>query len=210
VPSALAASGPQWASFVVAGVALVITLTRWYVDEYRRPRLSLEFAPEEDRHQDVVPLEKPAFDPSLRKIIWYRVRVSNSQRSRTAQDAQLLVRTISARDGRLGLDMRPLPWSGAYLTEESRERALSINLPPGVARHVDLVVWHMAEDGSTNAEIAVRPPPTAHGHMLIDSERVDLELWATAADAKSVRYLCSIEFKDGSITIGAVSRATRR
>jgi hypothetical protein len=56
MPGPLATSGAAWASFVVAGAALMITLTRWYIDEYRRPRLSLEFAPEEDRYQDVVPL----------------------------------------------------------------------------------------------------------------------------------------------------------
>jgi hypothetical protein len=189
------------ASLGLAALALIITLLRWWWEEIHVPKLSLSYG-EEHESQNVIEVQKPPHAPEAEWVKWYRLSVTNGDRRRTAQQAQVLV-FREATEKTLGLDARPLLWSGAYVSsdEEDRTRELSTNVPPGVTRHVDLIRVIKRKGESACAEIAIAPRPSGGGHLLRPGETATLDVWATAVDAPSTGYQTVVHFNDGELSI---------
>ncbi|WP_210492868.1 hypothetical protein [Patulibacter sp. SYSU D01012] len=127
---------------------------------------------------------------------WLRLRVYNAPGRDTAENVQVLVTSYRASN-RLGLDPRPLVWSGlaerdVKADEVSKPPITAIDLPSDVYRHVDLIRIDGATDEVTG-RLCVYPRPRAKADDLSD-RAVHVTFAVTAKNIDALHYEATIEF----------------
>jgi hypothetical protein len=191
---------------VRAWLAVVATLSAVFLALYlnlirerlQRPRLTLDFepSPAHDAPLDLITHPEPA------PAHWIRLRVSNAPGRRSAEDVQVLVTRIQPRAspglGKLPLDTRPLRWTGLY-DESSNTAITEIALPPGLARHIDLLALREPDgegikEGRQASALVQVWPSTQGPRSWISAGTYDLELAVVARDTNTRRYRAEIEF----------------
>jgi hypothetical protein len=165
-------------TFLAILVALYVGAGRAWM---RRPRLSLEFDPEDHTDARVVGMSNG------RLGAFARLRVENQGKT-TAEDVELLVWNTTGPDGSAGrvADM-------ALFVSRSRPFTTRVNVAPGAARHIDFV--HHVE-GSELMVIDVLPAPADKGHKLPPGQ-YRAEIVLTARNAQASRYQVPFEWDGG-------------
>lgn len=204
--------------WVVAGAAVVAALgtlsavlVALYRDTWRewrsRPLLSLHLDPiwtESNRDLFWQQGQYPAH--------WLRPRVKNEKGRRSAEDVEVLVTAFYALGGeeeawQPPLDTHPLRWSA---TQDPR-----VQIPPGVSRHVDLLMFP-APAVSDGAGGALNAPPeealrttgvlcvnqdgasadsgSAVSDRVFENHHYRIELVVVARDIDSRAYVMEVEF----------------
>lgn len=139
-----------------------------------------------------------------------RLRVSNAPGCDSAENVQVIVSAF--RSDVLGLDERPLEWSGQHRTK--KRAVTSIDIPPGLSRHVDLLQVKPTPDlpapatampsgdsgpaattAKTVAHLCVYPPPWGGAHIVHPGDP-DIKVILTASNANAVRYSMTLRFND--------------
>jgi hypothetical protein len=115
--------------FVAAAVALYLAQAAERRQRRQRPDLRLLY---EHTQSDDLAL---AF--GRHEAHWVRLRVANRWGKRTAEDVEVLVVDVRPRDGKGSLNGWVLQWSNARGADGQPLTRQTI--PPGVARHIDLV-----------------------------------------------------------------------
>lgn len=127
-----------WASLFSGLVALTLGLAAYFGGLWRRPKLTV------------------AFDEGPEGVVraasgqrWVRLHVQNAKRSRTAEDVEVLATGLVDEHGEsiAPLSGRSLGWTHFSSTEGFDPPRTRINIPPGVARPIDLLVYD-AENGT--------------------------------------------------------------
>lgn len=168
---------------------------RWW----RSPLLTIQYQDKQgEPHWDHVLLGSESF--------FLRLRVSNAAGCDAAADVQVIVSGF--RSDLLGLDERPLEWSG----QRRKRPVTSTAIPPGVSRHVDLLqIKPVAKtiskpdpkstakqtpdsDLQSVAHVCVYPPPWGGAHMFRPGDH-DIRLTVTASNADATRYSMTVRFK---------------
>lgn len=204
--------------WIVAGAAVVAAfgtlsavLVALYRDTWRerrsRPLLSLHLDPiwtESNRDLFWQQGQSPA--------LWLRPRVGNENGRRSAEDVEVLVTAFLALGGdeeawQPPLDIYPLRWSA---TQDSR-----VQIPPGVSRHVDLLMFPAPTVSDGQGGFLTAPPedelqttgflcvrqegPSAHSgsavsDQVFENHRYRIELAVVARDIDSRAYALEVEF----------------
>lgn len=141
----LRSAGP----FVAAAVALYIAFRSERRLRREQPELRLLY--EHDNSDDFQAAVGPMSAPSH----WVRLRVANRWGKRTAEDVEVLLVDVRSRGDRPSLNGFALRWSNAFVAGSPTTRQ---TIPPGVARHVDLVSMARPVDGGWSDE-----PPIVDG-----------------------------------------------
>jgi hypothetical protein len=205
----LLVAGTLGAVVVALGVAFYGRLRAWR----ERPKLSLSFDPSAGSETlDLVSVGTlVSGNPPISH--WARIRIENGRGRRSAQDVEVLVTRFRRCDEAAWvqppLDTRPLRWSNSTLSES--DGGLSrVTIPPGVARHCDLValappllVHDYEGSGSGDldrgefgaiATLQIDPAPTDRRHW-IATGAYELELAICARDVNARFYSTTIEFR---------------
>lgn len=176
---------------VVAAVGIAV----WGVHRERRQRPSLTLAFDTS-------LQPPDFMAGMWSgdgVDWYeshwvRLRVQNAAGRKSADDVEVLLREVQSLDEAADvrtLDVCPLRWSS---TQGPADGALTrITIPPGLARHVDLLAIDGSGAGSAAeptepvAALQVWPRPTDNRHLL-PAGRYVLHLAVVARDTDATFF----------------------
>lgn len=185
---------------------------------WRSPMLSLEYdAKRNGPHWDRININDEAF--------FLRLRVRNARGCDAAEDVQVLV--AAYHGGNLGLEGRPLEWSGQR--ERGGTPVTTLRVPPGLQRHVDLLkvtprqsLEGQADDDDTaqaggcsltsDARLCVHPKPWGAGHRVPVTGDHDVVLTVTAANANAISYKTTLSH-DGALSadlLGEPKRVERR
>jgi hypothetical protein len=192
----VAAFGTVLASFVAVGIALWARRR----DDRQRPELSLVYDGGEG--DDFM----AGFRAGNREQHLVRLRVANRWGKRSAEDVEVLVAKVVQSDREAGaVNGYSFVWSNQL---DGEGRPLSrITIPPGVARHFDLLALvepnppdggysgEVAEPGEypASVELALRPKPADRRHML-GAGIYTLILALTGRDTDAVHYAVDVTF----------------
>jgi hypothetical protein len=204
----LAAETVEWmtAAGTVGAVVVAVGLQGWqsFRARRRRPSLSLSFDNERDRVD--VPPQRPASpmqQPDFYVSHWVRPQVRNDRGRNSGEDVEvILVRVRAQSDGsvpsRAVADERLLEGSRLKWSEV---KAATVSLPPGVARHFDLVhVDNMIVEadgddleGRSPIRFDVHPVPAAKYYRAF-KQRYEVTVAVTARDTDAILYSTVIEY----------------
>ncbi len=154
--------------FFAGVVAIVIAGWQAIRERVRRPSLSLAFDPD-DPYDYMAGVGTTARQESH----WVRLRVQNARGKRSAEDVEVLVVEVSGgRNGGPPLAGSPVIWSNM---RAGGEHVTRLTVPPGIARHVDLL--GLVEPPYDEVNI----PAPVEGHT---QTTVQLQIWPLPADGR--------------------------
>jgi hypothetical protein len=200
----------HWIDYIAAFGTVAASMTALAIafwarsrEDRQRPVLRLEY---DDGKGDDLIVGFVAIDHEQH---WLRMRVINEWGRRSADDVEVLVVRLvrkGSSDGR-SINGYSLPWSNQ--SDAASGERTRITIPPGVARHFDLLsivepetpngggVWirGTAPPGEVNApaELAIRPTPLDGRHRL-GAGTYTIILAVTARDTDAVYYAIDISF----------------
>lgn len=180
------------APFSAAAAALFIALRTESRERRRQPRLQLLFDPESDDFEVAV-------GPEGSRSHWVRLRVANQRGRRTAEDVEIIV--VDVRPRRHGsLNGFTLLWSNLPESLPSTPLPLASRqtIPPGVARHVDLLRAPPPRLGFVTGEpdllwLQAQPVREDDRHAVLGGT-THVRLAVAARDADASYYDVTIEF----------------
>jgi hypothetical protein len=181
-------------TFSAAVVALYIALRAESRESRRQPRLRLLFDADTDDFEVAVGSPTPTH--------WIRLRVSNQTGRRSAEDVEVIIVDVLPRR-EASLSGFTLLWSNLPESLPSGPPVLASRqtIPPGVARHVDILCMpapspERAEDPPCSLWIQAQPAREDSRHEVLEGTTHVL-LAVAARDTDAVYYDVTIEF-DGS------------
>lgn len=185
-------------AILAVGVSVYVGVLR---DRFRRPKLSLSFAPlkTDSSSTDEIVVEDPT---GTVEAAYVRLKVVTAKRRRAAEGVEVMVlsaRGLVARPGHAPiLGFSTIPIDGMLLRWSNTDPTQSITrlvIPSGIYRHVDLLRVDRAPSGiGTETQIEVRPEPGNRRHVVDAFAKFELQLAVTAANADARRYRLEIEF----------------
>jgi hypothetical protein len=204
----LAAETAEWltAAGTLGAVVVAVGLQGWqsWRSRRRRPSLSLSFDNERDRVD--VPPQRPASPeqkPDFYCSHWVRPQVRNERGRNSAEDVEVILVSVRAEPD--GPESSP-PVADERLLEGSALKwsevdSAKVSLPPGVARHFDLVhVDNMIVEadgddleGRSPIRFDVHPVPAAKYYRAF-KQRYKVTVALTARDTDAILYSTVIEY----------------
>ncbi|MBN8869086.1 MAG: hypothetical protein J0H66_04305 [Solirubrobacterales bacterium] len=197
-------------SLLIAAAALSITIWRWWVE---RPSLRLEqerfylrddcLIETADKHDGIA--VQNADGSGCTQYI--RARACNDSRGGTARSTQVLA-YIPATTGHPGLDVRSLRWGSAEVGEGA-EPVDSLDIPPGVQRHIDIIECSVPESDPSRAQVRVAREPSGEGHVLGEGTTC-IQLIAACEGRGSSGYELEVEFDGRSVKVKSLRKKKGR
>jgi hypothetical protein len=174
------ATAPGWVSYTTAGVAvLAFVLGGWRLWA-ELPRLTV-------RQDEIV------VGQSGEKRQYIRAQVCNNSYFGTVRGTEVLAHVKPITGRRPGLDIRPLSWVSA---ESGSACETKLDIPPSVARHIDIVVCEPVRPagGERHAAIPVARTPRADGHLLPDDEDLSVHLVIACEGRRAAEFVIDLRF----------------
>ena len=133
---------------------------------------------------------------------WARLHVHNSKRSRSAEDVEVLATSLADVWGEpmAPLSGRSLGWTHFSEDEEFNQPRTRINIPPGIARPVDLLVFDST--GSPWPRLCLVPNPSHLDRYVLKEGRYIAQFALTARDTPATSVSVTIDVgADGEVNV---------